>query len=179
MKKCIKPPENRLIHTSYNEGNFALDKKVFVFYIVQNQIDALDIFLSVFNTQNNKSVEQASWFHSGKILYLYYKMLQDVYALKNGYQRKAVVGDLAERGYFIFLFEAWRLHALKRKLNPNFFIFWGQLVPVVPLSCLGLSCLRSYRQLSCGQKVKLSLWYNMQPYERHSENAQYQIFRGV
>lgn len=29
MKKYIKSPENRLIHTSYNEENFALDKKVY------------------------------------------------------------------------------------------------------------------------------------------------------
>lgn len=36
VKKYIKSPENRLIHTSYNEGNFALDKKVYIFYIVQN-----------------------------------------------------------------------------------------------------------------------------------------------
>lgn len=34
MKKYIKPSENRLIHTSCNEGNFALDKKVYIFYIV-------------------------------------------------------------------------------------------------------------------------------------------------
>lgn len=76
------------------------------------------------------------------------------------------MGDLAEREYDIFLFKAWRLHALKRKLNPNFFVFLGHLVPVVPVFCLGLSCLKSYRQLSCGWKIKLSLLYNMQPYEK-------------
>lgn len=43
------------------------------------------VFVSVFNIQNNKYVEQASWFPSGKILYLNYKMLQDVYAFKNNY----------------------------------------------------------------------------------------------
>lgn len=69
---------------------------------------------------------------------------------KNNYYQKGVVGDLAERGYDIFLFKAWTLHALKRKLTPNFFIFLSHLVPVVPVSCLGLSCLKSYRQLSCG-----------------------------
>lgn len=43
MKKYIKPPEDRLIHASYKEGNSALDKKVYVFYIVQNYVDALGI----------------------------------------------------------------------------------------------------------------------------------------
>lgn len=60
------------------------------------------------------------------------------------------MGDLAERAYDIFLFKAWTLHALKRKLNPNFLGLLDHLVPVVPVSCLGLSRLKSYRQLSCG-----------------------------
>lgn len=43
MKKYIKPLESRLIHTSYNEGNFTLNIKVYIFYIVQNCIDPLGI----------------------------------------------------------------------------------------------------------------------------------------
>lgn len=89
------------------------------------------------------------------------------------------MADLVESGIYFFLFKAWRLHALKRKLNPNFFLFLDHLVPVVPVSCLGLPCLKSYRQGFLWIESQIGLVPNVQPYESHSENAQYQIFRGV
>lgn len=57
MKKYIKSLENRLIHTSYNERNFTLDKEVHIFYIVRNYIDALGILYStsqIINTLNRQ-----------------------------------------------------------------------------------------------------------------------------